>query len=466
MSHQGFDSTFREFKESFYSRAGDGTSFNVLDINLLKIVLEGLKVKFTSRSKIVHYFDRPVVAAYVYFIFRLISDLKKRKTQNRKIANHNTAKCIVGFSDRAVAINDKHYSLYFQKIFEEFGRGHFFYLNKHKSTKVETDIELSDLAIGLNVFSSYNVSLFLAIRKWLRTDYMLSTWTKPELENIKAASFLFYMDYLRYDLLLKKRKFTSSLLICHYHNEAFILACKKNNVPVNELQHGLIAKEDIFYVFPKQVSGIINKALFPDTILVYGEYWKDVLLQGSEYAANAIHKLGYYHYENPNREIVNKISLSDKKIILVTTQNSASTWFVDFVKGLSPKLNSDWHIVVKLHPAENTSEYSALEPLENVDISNENLDAWILRSEFIVTIFSTTIFDAARLGKPAFALNIDLYSDYVQAVTSSGAANILELTENPLDKLSSLKSVNNTIEFYANFNKSVLQKVLPVHSVN
>jgi hypothetical protein len=466
MSHQGFDSTFKEFKQDFYSRAGDGTVFNVLDINLLKIVLEGLKVKFTSRSKIVHYFDRPVIAAYVYFAFRLISDIRKRKTLNSKIANRKEAKCIVGFSDRAVKIADKEYSLYFQKIFEEFGREHFFFLNKHKSTKVETDIELSDLTIGFNVFSSYNIRLFLSMKKWLKAGYMLNTWSKAELENIKAASFLFYMDYLKYDSLLKKRKFTTSLLICHYHNEAFILACKRNKIPVNELQHGLIAKEDIFYVFPPQVSAIIPKALFPDTVLVYGEYWKDLLLQGAEYPANAIRKLGYYHYENPDKVIHNKLGLSDKKIILVTTQNSASSHFVDFIKGLSPKLSSDWHIVVKLHPAENISEYSGLQPLQNVDISDENLDAWILRSEFIVTIFSTTIFDAARLGKPAFALNIKLYEDYVQAVVSSGAASLLEPTENPLDKLSTLKSVNNTIEFYANFNRPVLQKVLAGHTGN
>ena len=36
MSHQGFDKTFKEFKEDFYSKIGDGSCLNVLDINLLK----------------------------------------------------------------------------------------------------------------------------------------------------------------------------------------------------------------------------------------------------------------------------------------------------------------------------------------------------------------------------------------------------------------------------------------------
>jgi hypothetical protein len=58
--------------------------------------------------------------------------------------------------------------------------------------------------------------------------------------------------------------------IVHYHNEGKALAFKRKDIKTIELQHGLIAATDVFYVFPPQTKSIINKALFADEIWVYG----------------------------------------------------------------------------------------------------------------------------------------------------------------------------------------------------
>ena len=61
MSHQGFNITFKEFKEQFYSKIGDASCFNVLDINLIKIVLDGLKVKYNQRGNYADYLSKPIL---------------------------------------------------------------------------------------------------------------------------------------------------------------------------------------------------------------------------------------------------------------------------------------------------------------------------------------------------------------------------------------------------------------------
>lgn len=457
MSHQGFDNTFSAFKQQFYSKIGDATCFDVLDINLLKVVLDGLKVQYTKRGKMSHLFNKSTFFAFIYFLSKISIDFKKRNTLKNKIAKIRNTKYIIGFSDRSITNENKEYSIYFQKIFSEFGREKFCYITKNKNAKVNADIDFSDLVFGFNVFSLSNIKLFFAIKKWLKNIHTNDVWTMDEIENIEAASFLFYINYLKFDYFFKNKKFAKAFLICHYHNEAFILACKRNNIIVNELQHGLIAKEDIFYVFPDQVSKVIHKALFPDTIFVYGDFWKNVLLNGSEYSQSDIRKIGYYHYEKPNTPKINISEFDQKKIILITTQYSAHQYFIDFINRLSPKLKSDWKIVVKLHPAETLDEYKILRSLTNVEFANGNLDEWILKSEFLITIFSTTIFDAIRLGKFSFSLNIQLYSDYVTNLVNIGASVLLNMNDNPVEKLHEFDKMSNSNEFYSEFNKACLQ---------
>lgn len=459
MSHQGFDSTFKEFKNQFYNRVGDGSCFNVLNFNILKVVLDGLKVQYTKRGKINHQFGNSVLVTYFLFLIKVILDTKKRtlfKTNLNKIPDNLT---LIGFTDRAIKDENKTHSIYFQKIFNQFGRDKFCYVSNSSQNKLNANFLFSDLPLGFNVFNKQNRIIFSELKKILNNEDFKNKWNKNEYENIQIATYLFFIDYIKWDYFLKNKKIKSSLLICHYHNEGFILACKRNGIMVNELQHGLIAKEDIFYVIPNQVKSIIKKALFADRILVYGNYWKTTLLQGCEYSENDIKEVGYYHFEsitNTEHDLV-----SNKKIILITTQYSAEKHFIDFAEKLSPKLTSEWVIWIKPHPAEKIELYKFLEKkYANVNIVQGNLDSIINKSEFLVTIFSTTIFDAVRKGKMAFALNIPLYADYVEGVVKSGAAHILDINENPVDKLNQINAMIDSKMFYDDFNSMLIDQLI------
>ncbi len=464
MSHQGFDITFKEFKENFYSKIGDGSCLNVLDINLLKVVLDGLKVKYTSRGKIAEYLTKPLAVTLIFYFFKIFVDLKKKASLRQKTSKLRNAKYITAFSDRTQNVNGKVYSYYFQNIYERYGRDKFCYMRKKPISDLHAEIDYNDLIFDLDVFKGYNFKLLLELRKHLRALKRSDKWTKDELDNIGIAYFLFLNEYLKYDAFLKRTKFECAIIDCHYHDEGFILACKKNNVKVIELQHGLISKEDIFFVFPEQVKASVSKALFADHILVYGRYWKEVLLNGTEYKDEQIGLIGYYPFDE---EEGGKLQAKQKKSILVTTQYSIASYYIDYVRWLSPKLSNEWEIIVKVHPIETVDIYDELLSLQNVKVTDTNLNALIESSEFIISIFSTTLFDAVHHEKPAFALNIDFFKDYVADVVSTNAIFLLDPNEDPVKKFNSIdpsqqKLMNSLL--YADFDASVLDELLNVPS--
>lgn len=461
MSHQGFDTTFKEFKENFYSKIGDGTCFDVMDINLLKVVLDGLKVRYNKKGKIFDYMSLPTWLILLYYFIRVIKDFRKRQIQNRINLTLKGVKFLAGFSSNIINAEGQNYSAYFHNLYSKYGRSNFCFIKTGSDDRIDSQIIYSKLPLGFNIFSIKNIKLLLELKKKTTQMRKSKMWLRSEQENINIATFIFLTEYYKFDLLFKSMKFEVAIIDGHYHYEGFILACKRHNITVVELQHGLISKEDIFYVFPNQVSDIIEKALFADYIFVYGQYWKNVLLTGCEYKEKQIEILGYYHYQIDS--ISGKFE-NKKPYILITTQYSVEMYYIDYIKFLSSKLKDDWHLIVKIHPVESMSIYSELTYLPNVSVVDESLDLLIKDCEFLISIFSTTLFDAVRNGKLAFSLNLDLFKDYVDDVVSTGAIHLLQPWDDPVAKYYALRdsqTVNNIKLYYEDYSyNSSLDRLL------
>lgn len=446
MSHQGFTSTFKEFKQRFYSKIGDASCFNVQNINLLKVVLDGLKVQYSLRGKVNHYFNRPAIIFFAYLFKKAILTYLTRKVFRTSINHNNDSKILIGFSSRCVEENSKNYSLDFQHFFNAFGRNKFCYIIEEKND-INADCNLNDIQFGFNFLAKNNIKLYFEIKRFVKK--IKGQWEVKEYLDIQIACFLFFVQYLKWDYFFKNKLILKAIIEQHYHREGFILACRKHGVGVIELQHGLIANEDIFYVFPYQVSGVIDKALFPDKIFVFGDYWKQVLLNGCEYKDEQIINSGYFQYK---KNAVNQLLFSKEAVknrILITTQYSIETYFIEYVKKISPLLDHNWEIILKPHPVENTNTYAELSTLTNVKIMQGDLDCLILNCEFVISIFSTTIFDAVRLNKVAFSLYFPLFSDYVNGIIESGAAYLLLPEDNPVERFNNATKKKKSNNFYS-----------------
>jgi hypothetical protein len=240
---------------------------------------------------------------------------------------------------------------------------------------------------------------------------------------------------------------------------------KEKKIPVIELQHGLIAGEDIFYVLPGAIRPVEKKMLFADEIWVYGQFWKEQLLKGAGYDESRIKIFGYYPFVIQPSEKQKKTYgdiFPGKKNILVTTQTFMHEYFCSYILFLSQDLirrNADYGILVKLHPAESIDKYSAISRLENVKIVNENLDVLFPLVHLHVSVFSTTLFDALRYDVPNFSFWVEQFSDYIALFRDEKISRVIKANENPLDFLKDIVRQKPADHYYQEYNPSLLSAV-------
>jgi hypothetical protein len=230
-------------------------------------------------------------------------------------------------------------------------------------------------------------------------------------------------------------------LNCHYHKEGIILALRRKGISVTELQHGLIAPMDIFYVYPPAVAAVRDRALFGDQLWVWGPYWRDLLLTGAEYPPARLAIGGYYNYENPQptadmEALVSTRTAGGGQVILVATQTMLDAYFVDYVTWLSADLlaRGDHSVIlVKPHPAEGFTPYESLRACPNVILTLDPVSGLFKLADVLVTIYSTVLYEALRHHLPVYALWVESCAGYVSDILQAGAARRLELRQNPLD---------------------------------
>ncbi|MFN5184026.1 MAG: hypothetical protein ACK5D5_13480, partial [Bacteroidota bacterium] len=277
-----------------------------------------------------------------------------------------------------------------------------------------------------------------------------------ELKNIYAAIQKFFYEYISWNYFFSKVKINGVIIIAHYHREGFILACRRNGIKILELQHGLIAKEDIFYVFPEQVRAVVDRSLFPDKIFVFGKYWADVLKDGYEFHSNNVKILGYYPsvgkiISHSDKEKIEKL-VKGKISVLLTTQKFLHDFFIDYVKKHFSQLTDDRVVVVKPHPGENIAIYNELNLLKNIHVLEFDLGLLLSNTNYHLTIFSTTVFDALRYNKVSACIGLDQFEDYISSITKLGIAKRIEINQNPFDFFHAQQfqlSVNESEIFFA-----------------
>ena len=116
-----------------------------------------------------------------------------------------------------------------------------------------------------------------------------------------------------------------------------------------------------------------------------------------------------------------------------------------------------YSIWVKPHPAEKEGTFDKVAQLENVFILEDNLDYLFKYANLVLSIYSTTLYDACRFELPGFSLYTKSCADYVNSIVESGVAEIIYDNQNPVDFEIKNKRVN-TATFFSDFdfNKMLL----------
>jgi hypothetical protein len=464
--------TFTDFKKDFYSRVKDLSIFDCEDFNLLKVVLDGLKVRYTDKGTIRTYMFYP---GFVYSSYLFAQRLRKKSAVFLKRKMHARLEETWG---RPFLIIDngriqydesgKPVSSYFHNIINLFGGKCVVVNEKVRDERVAHDFDYSAL-FGLYALQPLNAEehkLRLNLIKSYKGIMRSGVFDTYELKNIRIAMDVFFTQYRVWSRFLETHpKLTHAFPVCHYHREGCILALKRKKIEVIELQHGLIACEDIFYIFPEAIKPIRERALFADRMLVYGEFWKKRLEKGYEYPAQNIDVVGYYLYSNTTiavhvREAIEKAA-ANKKIILVTTQTFMHDHFMNYVSWLANNIQANGHpyiILVKPHPAERPGLYENLDSLPGVKVMSESIDVLFQFASLHISVYSTTLYDAVRFGVPNYSLWVEEYGDYIRSVIDSGVAQLLHDRESPFDKANKPSGTVSPDAFFAPFDPGKLLK--------
>jgi len=436
--------SFTEFKSNFYSKVPDMQVLDCLDFNLLKVLLDGLKVDYVSKGM-----SQNLVLKNKLRI-RIIITLKRLK--NRRWFNASQAEAgkikaatkkhllfdngRIGYSERQEKV-----SYYFGNIVGVLGNDNCYTIYQ-KTSELGGGSRFQNLeALKYEPLNADDFKMIDALQSAFSKIRKETGFSETEFTNIASAFNNFFFEYRLWRTLLSGTQFRTCLFDQHYHREGMMLALKRKNIKSIELQHGLIAPEDIFYVFPKQISAVAGRALFPDKIFTYSEYWSQVLQSGFEFTKEQIDVIGLYQCSNTIITKEQEQSFMDftkgKEFILITTQTFLQDPFIEYATWLSNDLktkNSSVPVVMKIHPSEKRSTYEAIDKLGNVKVLDCNTEFLLSRCSHHVTIFSTTLYDASKYNCRNYSLENQRCWDYVKACVDSGVSELLAMNENPLDR--------------------------------
>lgn len=423
--------TFEEFKEKFYTRFPDLKIFNIDNINLTKVILDGLKVNYIAKKIKNNFIFQPIILILLKFLYWKLSYAFYKRKFSFKLQKKFL---IIDEGKLSEKADGRKVSYYTENITQNLNKDEYFTISLIDDKKIKSilnAISYSDIIrTSFATFPSIDVFKFIfKLRKFYRKIKVQNVFSDTDLQNIQIALNTFFFQYYAYLKFFEKCKFQKVIFTQHYHNEGFILACKRNKIHIIELQHGLISTKDIFYVFPKNFEEIRSRALMPDEIWCFGEYWKEILSKGYEWEPSQIKVFGNYVYRSNTVPSTIPTEFLNKNYILITTQTFLHSYYMEYVKKLSQYLNThniDIKILVKIHPAEKIETYQEIAQLPSVLVFDSHLDYWLKNCQYHITIYSTTVFDAVLHDKLSYCLYYDAFKDYLEEYATLNFVRIID----------------------------------------
>lgn len=435
--------------------SGDEHSF-------LKIFQHGLYFHFTKQK-------HKVLFNYLRFPVRIQQLIYWLKSKRQPISNkkHTLKEYVILDPGRVIFGDNQHWhSIYFDRAATLIGADRLSTINQREGAKNSADFSLKNLTSRLPSLDGNETTLLREINKTVKSAASSKQFNSEEMKQIRSAMHIFFEEFRGYYFVLKNQPTRKLLFTCHYHNEGLIAAAKCLGIECIEFQHGLIASNDLYYVYHEQFAPVISKSFFPEKILVYGHYWKRILENGCEFHSHQIHVAGDYLYRL-NLDVTNGIK--KENLILVCAQKNMHDDYTTYTQQLMRHVSEhpNWKVILKLHPLEkNKQAYYDLVPLgvEIRDIET-SLDVLLKRCKIQISIYSTTFYDALGFDVCNYSLqHYGSMSDYAADMITEAVAHPLLASENPIAKFLSFDQTQAPValreDVYCTFDQTVIEKAI------
>lgn len=456
--------------ERFLHAFDDPDIFDCGDFNLIKVAQDALIREVGKNGNRLLYFDKPKWFLQLYFRLKAARNGGVTSTVSPAIADKKLLAIIPPrFVPDETGAPKLQYFHRFQQLLprEEIA---LVYLTSSGEPPVKPDFYLHQILqqIG-SVFPDDGEMKFLSeLKRCYQTIATKSRFSQTELHHIKTGFEEFWRQYRALKLFFAGTKARKAIIIPGYYTEQTIAALKINGIEVIEVQHGVITPASHFYIYPPKIKEAAKKALFADRIWLFGEFWKQQLLKGSEFSADQMTIVGDYflRQETPpsDPQQFEAFAAQFPRLLLIGTQTKRHPQFIELISGLSEKYLSDktgCGIVLKPHPAEDPELYSAVTEQPNVLLTDASLDFLYPRCDAYISMYSNTLFEATQFPALAkYVLRTDETAALAEAVAASGVARILKPGDDPMKNTAPQAEAPESRFFFAPFNEGLIRSLL------
>jgi hypothetical protein len=338
-------------------------------------------------------------------------------------------------------------SMYFDKLIKYVGKQNCVHVGLGGDKRINFDLKfnlVSDVSSPLDATESRMLRSICATLSKIKRS---GEFSKSEIQYIDSAFHVFFTSFRKNYRFLKGSRAKHALFCVHYHKEGLIAALKVLGIESIEVQHGLISRNDFYYVYHEQFRAVAPLAFFPDKIVLYGTYWKDVLSSGAEWKKDQLIVAGNY-LANAREKKVD--SIKKENIIFIGAQKNLAKQYTGYCIHLQNILTSkghNWRVVVKMHPLEKTPDvYRNNLPKHGIEVlgNESNLFDVLAKSRIQISIYSTTFFDALGYDVLNFSLqNFTNSADYAREMVEEGVALPLEYDEDPVQRFEELQKTEH-----------------------
>ena len=270
---------------------------------------------------------------------------------------------------------------------------------------------------------------FIAVKlsKMPKIDHLdvLSSYLKQDLSKIEQRYHRVCAGEKVYSFLMRLFKPKIIFVVCYYSNFELIKAAKKNNIPVVELQHGLVAKTHRAYYYKNKVDDIY----LPDFFLSYGSYSSNIIDEGGVVSKNNIFNLGYSFIEAVNKELTISNQLETiieqyENTVCITGQlEETNTPLIKMICEVCDELPKTCFI---FKPRYSNPVPASLKKPNFMSLESINTYELLKYCDCHMTVFSTCAIESLALGTPNISIDINgLYTRYLKEILEENPYNLV-----------------------------------------
>jgi hypothetical protein len=210
-----------------------------------------------------------------------------------------------------------------------------------------------------------------------------------------------FASYIGYLLMLKWLKPRKGIILTN-PPVYIVRAATVLQIPVIELQHGVISSDHLTYSVPTNMT----KKYSPDYLLLFGKYFKEQM-DNFVLPPERLIILGYPYFE---KMIIENNNLNRENKIVVISQGTIGRELIKFTIKLASITKGFYKIIYKLHQNEWMGDggwiilYPELKEaqeqglLEVVDTFTPSLYTLFFKSRWQMGVYSTALFEGLALG--------------------------------------------------------------------